>query len=170
MNVRRRYSGGAALAIIAIALLAPAAAAQHVNHPDQLQVSPANPVHWPLAIHALESNAHILRLLASDSTSARPLLDERSMAGLWSSFIPGAGQFYKGENAKGALMLSAFTASLIYAVTAGIGEGELCSAPMGPFGQNCVPIRHDINSRFFIGLGSAAGVYVWSVVDAVRKR
>lgn len=170
MNVRHRYSGAAALAIIAIAFLAPAAAAQHASHPDQLRVSLANQDHWPLAFHDLESNRHILRLLTSDSSSARPLLDERTIAGLWSSFIPGAGQFYKGEVGKGALMLGAFTASIVYAVAAGIGEGELCSAPMASFGPNCMPIRHDINSSFFIGLGSAAGVYVWSVVDAVMKR
>jgi hypothetical protein len=91
---------------------------------------------------------------------------EPAIAGGMSAFlVPGAGQFYNGQNAKGALMLSGVVASLVVAFTAGIGEKEVC-APQDMM-EACATHPAWPNSRFWLGLGSAAGIHTWSILDAV---
>ena len=94
--------------------------------------------------------------------------DDRIVAGLWSVLIPGAGQFYRGERSKGAVMLGGFLGSLGYAVFAGMGKDEICAT--GPAGSACVEASHQPNRHLAIGLGAAVGFHVWSVLDALAPR
>jgi hypothetical protein len=89
--------------------------------------------------------------------------ERRAVAGAASYLLPGAGQFYRGDRVKGAVMLGAFAAAITFAAVAGIGEGEVCA------GSAC-HTAHRLNSRFWLGLGTAAGVHAWSVVDALGQR
>jgi hypothetical protein len=99
--------------------------------------------------------------LARDADGPGGSLDERAIAGAASYLLPGAGQFYRGDRGRGALMLGGFAASLVYAVVAGIGEGEICA------GQTCQTVPYDVNRRFLFGLGAAVGFHTWSVLDAL---
>jgi hypothetical protein len=92
----------------------------------------------------------------------------RMAAGLASTIVPGGGQFFKGERGKGALMLTAFAAAITYAFTAGFSDQEIC---VGPSTQpHCTVATNQMNGRFLIGLGTAAGIQAWSIVDAFSPR
>jgi len=90
---------------------------------------------------------------------------EPALAGGMSVLLPGGGQFYNGQNMKGGLMLAGFAASVVYAVTAGLGDREICAGQGAT--RVCDTQSHWPNSRFWIGLGSAAGLQAWSIVDAI---
>ncbi len=89
-----------------------------------------------------------------------------AVAGAMSALLPGAGQFYNRQNTKGALMIAGMATSLIVAFTAGISEREFCSGD-DPFASACVTQPYWPNSRFWLGLGAAAGIQVWSILDAI---
>jgi hypothetical protein len=90
---------------------------------------------------------------------------EPALAGGMSLLLPGGGQFYNGQNVKGGLMLAGLAASVVYAFTAGLNHREFCAGE--GMTRVCQTQSHWPNSRFWIGLGSAAGVQAWSVLDAI---
>jgi hypothetical protein len=90
---------------------------------------------------------------------------ERAVAGVASYMLPGGVQFYRGEWGKGGVMLGGFAASLVYAVWAGIGPGEYCTDLQGQ--PHCHTTPYAPNGHFWVGLGSAVGFQLWSVLDAL---
>lgn len=132
-----------------------------VNSEAQLAVQ--SEMTWPVWEPSWEGSP--LEAHSNDDPSD---MRERAIAGLWSAYLPGAGQFYRGERAKGIAMLTGFAASITYAVVAGIGEGDVCAGP--PHNQVCSSMPHTVNRSFFIGMGWATGFYAWSLLDALSAR
>lgn len=90
---------------------------------------------------------------------------EPALAGGMSYLLPGGGQFYNGQTVKGGLMLAGFTASVVYALTAGLGDREVCAGEAAT--RVCSTHPHWPNSRFWMGLGGAVGIQAWSILDAI---
>ena len=151
MSRLTRIAGVTIMGMAALAVVASGGAAQHLAEVRQ---------EWPV----WEMPSPLTTTTALDEEDSP---SERAFAGIASALLPGAGQFYRGERLKGAVMLSAAAASVVYALTAGIGEAEVCAGAAGQ--QVCQTAPHQINSRFWIGLGSAAGVQVWSILDALSE-
>ena len=155
MTATRKLFAGGGLALAALLLMALALEAQVLQEAE---------IEWP----TWEPPVHFSHsLLATGPEGDGSFPAERTVAGLWSAFIPGAGQFYRGEPGKGALMLTGFVGSVIYAGVAGFGKDQLCTGPSGS--GACVDATRP-NRHFAIGLGSAAGFYIWSVLDAIVDR
>lgn len=104
-------------------------------------------------------------LLAADETSD-PMTGtlQPAVAGGMSALLPGAGQFYNDQGVKGSLMLAGFVASVVYGFTAGVGDQEVCA---GAAPHRVCDTHTGLNNRFWIGLGSAAGIQAWSILDAI---
>jgi len=149
-----RFLVGVVVGAAALAVLASGVEAQHLAEVQQ---------EWPVW-----EMPNLIATSAEAPEEAGDSPNERAFAGIASALLPGAGQFYRGERLKGALMLSAAAASVVYALTAGIGEDEVCLGPTGQ--QVCQTAPHQINSRFWIGLGTAGAVQVWSILDALSER
>lgn len=64
-------------------------------------------------------------------------------------------------------MLTGFVGSVIYAGVAGFGNDQLCTGPSGS--GACLDATRP-NRHLAIGLGSAAGFYVWGILDAIVDR
>lgn len=151
---RKLFAGGGML-VAALLLTTPALEAQVFQEPG---------IDWP----TWEPPVHFSHSLPATGVEGdRSFPDERTVAGLWSAFIPGAGQFYKGEPGKGTVMLTGFVGSVIYAGVAGFAKDQLCTGPSGS--STCVDATRP-NRHLAIGLGSAAGFYIWSVLDAIVDR
>ncbi|MGH7460105.1 MAG: hypothetical protein ACREMA_03635 [Longimicrobiales bacterium] len=90
---------------------------------------------------------------------------EPALAGGLSVLLPGAGQFYNGQKTKGTLMLAGAAASVIYAVTAGIGDDQICVGSGRT--RFCEIAPYQVNGRFWLGLGATAGIQIWSILDAI---
>jgi hypothetical protein len=68
----------------------------------------------------------------------------------------------------GAIMLTSFAAAITYAFTAGFSDQEIC---VGLSTQpHCTVATNQMNSRFLIRIGTAAGIQAWSIVDALSPR
>jgi hypothetical protein len=124
------------------------------------QEDPGSPIDWS-SVPTVEPVSFSSGSATGDVSRAI----EPAVAGGLSVLIPGGGQFYNGQNVKGSLMLLGFAASVVYAVTAGLGDREICAGDVPH--QVCNTHSHWPNSRFWIGLGSAGGVQAWSILDAV---
>ncbi len=155
MSWTRKTFAGTGMAVAALLVTALALQGQVLQEPE---------LEWPTWEPPVQFSSSLLGMAPE---AERSFPDERTVAGLWSAFIPGAGQFYKGETGKGALMLAGFVGSVIYAGVAGFGDGELCT---GQGSLNCVQTSHQPNRHLAIGLGSAAGFYFWSILDAITDR
>lgn len=80
-----------------------------------------------------------------------------ALAGILSAFLPGGGQFYNGQAGKGLLMLGGTAAAVTVALTAGLDtdDDDFYSGGTG------------LNGAFWAGLGVAAAIQIWSILDAV---
>lgn len=91
---------------------------------------------------------------------------EPALAGGLSAILPGAGQFYNGQKTKGLLMFAGFASAVVFAATTGLGDKEVCAGG-APSPSTCATHPSWPNSRFWIGFGGAAGIYAWSILDAI---
>ena len=152
MAVSRSVLGAAALAVASILPDSGAGAQQRT----------ALDARWseaPVILPALEIST------AEKSMAQHPARFEPAMAGALSAFLPGAGQFYNGDRTKGVLMVSGLAASVIFAFTAGRDDDEICVGAGAT--RLCETARNQLNSRFWLGMGAAAGIQVWSILDAI---
>jgi len=81
-----------------------------------------------------------------------------------SALIPGLGQYYNGDIAKGVIQEVFVLGGFVFAIAKGIEEKETTYYYGGYF--DYTETETDITGDFWIGLGVSAGAYIWSVIDA----
>jgi hypothetical protein len=88
-----------------------------------------------------------------------------------SALLPGCGQYYNGDYAKGAIQTGIFAAGLVVALTLGTESSYSSNAytDYGYYGTYTYyrPETEEWNSAWlYVGIGVAAGAWLWSVIDA----
>jgi len=83
-----------------------------------------------------------------------------AVAFILSFLIPGGGQFYNGQNGKGAAML------LLYLVGAGTFFANYPQETADCYGYYCDTETSGNETLAYAGLAAASAVWLWSVIDA----
>jgi hypothetical protein len=114
-----------------------------------------------IKIQTKDGNIFVCKMEEVDKIVKEPLKvleikEEKSpiLAFLLSSIVPGLGQYYNGEVEKGIIQEALVVGGAVLALTAGVED----------WGDYYEPA--ELTYWFWIGLGTAAGASIWSVIDA----
>lgn len=88
-----------------------------------------------------------------------------------SALLPGCGQYYNGEYLKGAVQTGIFATGIVLALTLGTASSYSSNAytDYGYYGTYTYynPTTEEWTTAWmYVGIGVAAGAWVWSVIDA----
>lgn len=126
----------------------------------------------PVSAKPIQINSN---LTGSMGESPRPIVlkDEKSpgLALGLSALLPGCGQYYNGDYVKGAVQTGIFATGIILALTLGTESSYSSNAytDYGYYGTYTYyrPETEEWTSAWmYVGIGVAAGAWIWSVIDA----
>ena len=88
-----------------------------------------------------------------------------------SALLPGAGQYYNGEYIKGMMQTGVFVTGVVLALTAGTENSYSSHAYTdysyyGTYTYYRSNTEEETSEWLYIGIGVAAGAWLWSVIDA----
>lgn len=120
----------------------------------------------PIKIKTRDGNIFFCKMEEITKTTKEPLeeveIEKQSpaLAFVLSFILPGLGQFYNEEITKGITQLALVVGGYVMAFTAGIEEVHHYDPWGRPYYET------EITPWFLLGLGTAAGASIWSMIDA----